>query len=239
MKRARGFTLIEMMVVVAIIGVITALGLAAYGRIGEQSAPQNAAHDFYSAIQKAKATAMGKNSRVWVIVYPGIGADGAAGPGAWFMFEDRTGEFGGATASFRYSEFHPVTNRDPDGVNVRLLESKFMETYSRGNAKFGAATGAALPTFKVPFTALNGLTAAKKTCSFCSGNGVALRGAIVFEGNGSARFLDGDGNIAAAANTTNEATSRTHALALSDRTGAERGYLVAISGPTGYIGFMQ
>ncbi len=242
MKRTRGFTLIEMMVVVGIVGILVALSLAAYGRIGEQAAPQNAVHDFYSALQKARSSAMGRNARVWMVVYPSVNREAESGNGAWFMLEDLTGEFADPASTFSYANFDPSEPYPPVG-NVRLLERNYLDDYPKANARFGVATGHAAVTFKAPFTALNGVgDAALRTCSFCSGNGAQRRGAIVFEGNGSARFLDGDGSPAAApvvAAGVATPASRTHALALSDATGTDRGYLIAISGPTGFIGFHQ
>ncbi len=239
MRSTRGFTLIELMVAGAVVAVLVALAVAAFSRIGGQAAPQNAAHDLYSALQRARSIAVGRNAQVWVVVYPLIGETAAAGNGAWFVLEDREGNFGIAgSPGATYAAFDPLSPH-PANAGVRLIEHRYLDRYPRRNARFGTATGSAGASFRVPFEGLNALAEAARTCSFCSGNGPAQRGAIVFDGNGSARFVDATGAPAAPASTATQTANRTHTLALSDGDGTERGYLYAISAPTGFIGFHQ
>ncbi len=56
-RSLRGFTLLELMIVLAIIGIVTAMAATSATAIGARNATQNAASDIGSLLQKARARA--------------------------------------------------------------------------------------------------------------------------------------------------------------------------------------
>lgn len=207
--RTRGVTLIEIMVVVAIIGIISSLAVATTENLRARTAPRNAAADFSTVLSQARARATERGSDVWVIIYPNRGEGSAAGNGAWFLYEDPDLDFGktgsatcdgsvGSTCNF--AAFNPPNLIHPPPASPttfdRLLEKEYLDRAAKKNVTFGNAANTAL-LFGPPFasSATTGLNAStvKKDCSFCTGTGLARRGAIVFNGDGAARFVDGSG----------------------------------------------
>ncbi|PTL77654.1 GspH/FimT family pseudopilin [Vitiosangium sp. GDMCC 1.1324] len=210
-RRDGGFTLIEVMVVVAIIGVLTALSMVAYDSVGKRGALQNAAFDLQGTLTLARSEAVSRGYPIWIVLYTTASRKaptGTTGQGAFLMVEDTKNDF----------------VRAPAGLFALPLKSAvgvpsvyFLEDYSK-QVRFEAATPGVAGRYSQPFSTLN-----VQTCGFCSGT--PLRGAIVFNPDGSARFVDGQGQYIAVAN---------QALAFSslDR---KNQYLFAISGPSGYV----
>lgn len=228
-SESRGFTLIELMVVVAIMGIMIALAVGAWGKIGRRSNPRNAAVDLLGALSSARARAMDRNERVWVLVYPTIKPTGAnGGKGGYFVVEDPDLTF----QTTGYPAFDPTNSTTWYGTGGQLwkVTSKtFLENYDKKNVIFGKTVTPAA-AYPAPFA-----TVAPVACSFCSG--APAHGAIVFQGTGSAWFLDGAGAIQSAAmNGTATVASRTGALALN-ATDENEAFLFAISGPTGFVGY--
>jgi prepilin-type N-terminal cleavage/methylation domain-containing protein len=234
---SKGFTLIEMLVVLAIVAVMMAMGFAAYQRIGVQGAAQNAAHDLYSAISKARAMAQDSGSDVWLIVYPqGRRAAATGGPGAYFIVQDLAGDFGTDTGVYKYEAFDlPDEFRPAQGAVSRLVEARFLEDYPGQRVRFGVLplTHPSTVRFKAPFPDMG-----RSACTMCGTND---RGAVVFAADGSARFRDADGDDV----TPSGGTAQGRAVSLGLREGNAnaaldtRSYLFAISGPTGYVSFFD
>ncbi len=207
--RTRGVTLLEIMVVVAIIGIIGSLAVTTTEGLRARTAPRNAAADFSSALSMARARATERGSDVWVIVYPSRGlTTGSTGNGAWFIYEDPDVNFGRAGAGdcsgstgavCNFQAFNPPDAIYPPAVSAdssdRLIDRDYLNRAARENVRFGNGSDPSV-VFTQPFgasgTGLNA-TAVKKDCSFCSGTGATRRGAIIFNGDGAARFVDGDG----------------------------------------------
>lgn len=82
MRRTDGFTLIELMVIVAIIAILAALSVAGYSRLIEGTRLTTAANNIKSDLQLAKVTAIKR--RVTVLAY----------------FDDGAGASGGYTLSY-------------------------------------------------------------------------------------------------------------------------------------------
>lgn len=200
----RGFTLLELMIVAAIIGILMAMAAATAQSIGSRNATQNAASDLSSLLQSVRARADQTGADLYVMVYPRMTAAGAltGGPGAVFVYQDANGDFLTATGpcdgsasptDCGWANFAPPNNiRATSGGRDRLVASVYLDNYAGRNARFSQATTL---TWAMPFAALNGGTANVNGCSFCST--APHKGAAVFSGDQQVRFLDGTGAPAA------------------------------------------
>ena len=192
-----GFTLLELMVVVAIIGIVMSMAAATATQIGARNATQNAASDLSSLLQNARARAEQRGSDVYVLVYPRWNKKlnvATGGSGAVFVFEDGNGDFltstgtctGAGTTDCGWGAFNPPTNIKPrTGSTDRIVQAHYLDDDPKQNAKFGKDTVAFAP----PFTAIGAL-ADTNGCSFC---GAGTKGAVVFTGEQQLRFLDASG----------------------------------------------
>lgn len=211
----RGFTLVELAVVLAIIGIVAALAGTSWNGVRARMATQNAAYELGSAISTARARAIARGHDVWLILFPESGREGA-GPGAYYLYDDPELSFGrpgGLAGELKYTDFTPQKTAGTAGAG-RLLESFLLEDLPGARTHFAFSADAA---YRAPFNALGKLTS---PCSICS----AGKGAIVFTSTGGARFVDGTG-----------APVDARAAGLSLRDGDDgRLFLFAIAAATGY-----
>ncbi len=225
-----GFTLLEMMIVVAIIGIVSAMSVATLDEMGSRNSTQNAASDVVTELQLMRARAQQRGSDIYVIVYPTMTKAGAltGGRGALFFYEDADGDFltgTGAcdgTAECGWTNFTPPTNiRSVATERDRLLKAIYLEDYAKKNVRFGKA---ATTAFTAPFTAV-GSGANANGCSFCS-TGASARGALVFTGDQQLRFLDNAGAPVA---------QRVGGLALQGVKDPDNTILFGLVSATGYV----
>lgn len=226
--RKQGFTMIELMIVLAIVSILAGLGISFIQQGRARGSALSASNDLMSSLSAARARAIERGSQVWFILYPNIDTAGAAGGhGAYFVYEDIGLTFGSGTGARNWGNFVPPADVNPEpGDQATLIASGYLDDYPGNNAAFGAATIAA---YTAPFA---GLT--RSACSFCTGS--PLRGAIVFMPEGSARFVDHDGAAMFLGGTT--AVERAAAFGVVGQLTRQE-YLYGVSGPTGFIGMFQ
>lgn len=229
MRRPSGFTLIELMMVITILGVLVALAVASFDSLRARTGPRNAAADLSSALSLARNRALDRGSDVWFIIYPDYETNGA-----WYIYEDIKVAFGGAASPadggiLLFSDFEPPNDIYPLGTESgnRLIDSGELRLYPRSTTRFVADAGV---PWGVPFAALN--TNATPECTFCTpgGPGGHQRGAIVFTGDGSVRFVDGDGNAL---------MDRAAGFSIGGADDARQGTRFAVSRATGHAGVFQ
>lgn len=208
--RSAGFTLLEMVIVLGIVSVVTALSMAAYDAVGRRGALQSAAFDMQGVLSAARAKAMSRGFPVWVILYPTAGRAGMTdGQGAFMQVEDAAG----AHVALPEGLFNL-----PMEVRRTVTALYYLEDYSK-YVRFSALTPGLVGAYREPFA---GMTV--QTCSFCSGG--TPRGAVGFYPDGSAHFVGGDGLY-----VTNPLKQ---SLTLSNQDQRMQ-YLFAIAGPSGYL----
>ncbi|MFN0064311.1 MAG: Tfp pilus assembly protein FimT/FimU [Myxococcaceae bacterium] len=224
-----GFTLIELVVALAVVSIMVALGVAALSSLGRLTAPQTAASELSAHLSEARALAVEKSMDVWVVYFETLNKTGAVGTGqgGYIVLGDPDFSFGGLIPAPAVGEWRlatmPIPNCEtpltPTAGRVKVLRLVCYEQYSGANV-LAADVGAApfSITLPAPFLSLNPVSS---RCSFCT----AERGAIVFQDNGQARFVDGTGAPIAA-------RSGYVGIASRDNT---RAYLFAVSGPTSFV----
>ncbi len=89
-RRARGFTLTELMVVVAIIAVLSGVGLAALGSGREERALRRATATLLATFQELRAFSVASSRAVVVSVQPGNIGTGQAAQVRWWFSADNT-----------------------------------------------------------------------------------------------------------------------------------------------------
>ena len=212
-QRDGGFTLIEVLVVVAILGIMTGLAMVAYETVGRRGALQNAAFDLQGVLSTARTRASSRSHPVWVVFYPSANREAlVGGAGAFMVVEDRD------SAYTRTPYLLFTMPLEAPGLSGDVSSVYFLDDYSK-KVRFQALKPGSTELFGAPFSKL-----AVQTCSFCSGADLQS-GAIGFYPDGGARFVNGEGEFLSATNQS---------LALSGVDGLNE-YLFAISGPSGYM----
>ena len=188
-SRARGFSLIEMMVTLAIVAILAGLTLLAFSALRTQSNRRTFAADLVADMLMARSRALALQRTQVVVIDAAAGANGVFGyfhledtatanadggvPQNIFVQSDLTAVLGALNPSV------PSTTPSPYVLSALESNEQTISPFYQSATSWGGA----LP---FPFAAIPQDTSAG--CSFCTGG----LGAIAFLPNGRATFSDGN-----------------------------------------------
>lgn len=179
-RKARAFTLIEMMLVLAVAGILATLAITTFGRAKPRQKLTGYTVELRGLLYGARQTALMSGRPVAVLVFPD--ATTTSGTGRIVIWQDVTGTLFSAAAAINFDGFN--WQSPPTGANGELLEVSDLPPNVRIGPVDGMGTSA---TLKPPFAGI----AINTRCGFCTGtNG---RGAIVFSPLGSVTFQAANG----------------------------------------------
>jgi Tfp pilus assembly protein FimT len=178
-----GFTLIEIGIVIALVAVLTSLGVVAFNNLSNTAKMKNIAGDFAGTLAHAHSRAMARQRAQLVVI------DAVPGTNKNFGF-------------YHYEDAKPTPNiNDSTAINTIVTSMTLSQASSapspyvllwvdegyQNTDQFLRATNAWGGTLPFPFASLSTNTAFG--CSFCSSVG---RGAVAFLPTGRAIFSDGN-----------------------------------------------
>ena len=173
----RGFTLIELMVVVSIIAITTAMTVFAFGRQKPRRQLDGMALELRAQLMGARQTALATGTPVAAVVFP----DFVTGTGTGRIVFYRDGDF----SLFSTAAAVNLDNLDA-AAPASGARSEILDTLDLDNSVVvGPATGqGASAIMPAPFSGI----AINVACAFCTG--ADRRGAVVFQPNGTVTFQD-------------------------------------------------
>jgi prepilin-type N-terminal cleavage/methylation domain-containing protein len=178
--RAAGFTLIEMMVTVAVIGIVAALVTFAFWRQKPRARLNGTTAELQALLYGARQNALATGHPMVVMVFPSFTPPGASYPGRIMVYEDGDGTFFSGAAPVNFGTYLPGT--ELAGPNSQVVTTLDLGREVAVGPIDGQGAGALMPApfNRVPITA---------ACTFCAGG----RGAIAFDPKGQASFYTGNG----------------------------------------------
>ncbi len=177
-RRRAGFTLIEMMVTVAIMGIIVALATVSLQRARPRANLAGAAVDLQALLHGARQQALASGQNVAVMVFPGYSPGGDV-VGRIVVYQDGDGTLFDATSADSIDGYDPAVLKC--GPNSEIVSTLDLPPAVRIGPAVGMGATAKLvaPWTSVPVNL---------DCTFCDGAGAARRGAVVFDPRGRASF---------------------------------------------------
>jgi prepilin-type N-terminal cleavage/methylation domain-containing protein len=173
MRRARGYTLIEMTLVVVILGILVMLGYPTLKRVRPRANLAGTAAELSALLSNARQNALATGNFTVVMVFPNT-ANKAGGTGRVVVYQDPAFTFLSASAADNFGGWN-ASNDSQAGSSALIGSLNLPRGITIG---FGDASA---PTLDAPYA----ITAAG--CNFCSSTS-PRRGAIVFDARGRARF---------------------------------------------------
>jgi prepilin-type N-terminal cleavage/methylation domain-containing protein len=163
---ASGFTALEMMVTVALVAVLAAMGLAAYDRLTSQATFSGVLGNLVTSLRRTRVEASGR------------------GVATSFVIDTANNRWWGIEAPIGWT----LDSFDPTAPGTVIVSGTFPT--GSGKAIFGPATGygSILPAPFATVPVISSQHPVLPYCSFCKQAGL---GAIVFQPNGTASFSDG------------------------------------------------
>ncbi|WP_163999978.1 pilus assembly FimT family protein [Pyxidicoccus caerfyrddinensis] len=214
-QRASGFTLLEVMVVVAIIGILAGISVTTLSRMQPRMDVMGALDDLSSTLAQAQARAQSRGGDVWVVFLPTSAGTTTRARGGILVYEDLDRDLAFGSLSFD-AQGHLTTAPEP-GDEV-LSQTWYGGEPFRGRVQLALKPGEGF-TLNAPFSG------AAATCNFCSNGPGGFRGAIIYQANGEVRLVDGTGapvaNLNAGVVTLSSDAAR-GALAVAPATGFAR-----------------
>jgi prepilin-type N-terminal cleavage/methylation domain-containing protein len=181
-RKRRGFTLIELVTVVAIVGVAAAMVLWGYAKVKERGLLRGAALEMRGIFVAARQHAATTGNRTVVMIFPNEVTDFRGAVGKLILYEDGDADFFGGGGPLTFDAYDPrVEEAGPRSQVVETMELPFTVTFGPVDG-WGVGTTAVAPYAGIPLD---------RPCVFCTGaNG---RGAVVFDPLGAVTFYDRDG----------------------------------------------
>lgn len=182
-RSQRGFTLVEMAVTVAIVGVIAGLAYSSVARMRPRGELASATAELQAAIHGARLSALSAGKNVVVMVFPQYAVRQSLG--RVIIYEDGDFNFFSTVAGVQptFGGYDPAVLRA--GPSSRVLEVIDLPKGVVFGPPTGMGAGAVLPA---PLNLVNVTT----PCSFCLAGGDG-RGAILFDSTGRLSYYSADG----------------------------------------------
>jgi len=175
-RTSRGFTVIEAMVVLAIIGILAALALPSLFRQRPRAHLAAATVELQSLVHSARQQALATGHDVWVLVFPEFVS--GEGTGRVVIYEDGNFDF-----SIPSSPGGMDLDRFVPGTPASAGQSRVVTTMDLPAGVAFGTDGSGPSSLPAPLAGIN-LT---QGCSFC-GTLTDHRGAIRFDSRGRASF---------------------------------------------------